>query len=157
MLNTVAPKDVEKMRAEFEKAVRDECAPMDTDALFVRDEGRDEYFTEWVQDRWWGYQMCALHLQEQRRELEEALRRVAEWRLPATGRFWDTTRKDPMSYGSCYGTNGERDFMREVASAALESRLPRRLPWDLTPDPYGLEAAALSTPTESVEEVRKDV
>lgn len=55
-------------------------------------------------------------------KLENALRRIAKWfgEFPATDRTWSPSDKTPMSYGSCFGSNGERDYMREVASQALE-------------------------------------
>lgn len=51
-----------------------------------------------------------------------ALLRIHTWfgMFPETGQFWDTEQKQPMSYAACYGSNGERDFMREVAREALE-------------------------------------
>ena len=58
--------------------------------------------------------------------MHAALRRIQTWfgMFPATGQFWDKDRKDPMSYAACYGSNGERDYMREVAREALESPIP---------------------------------
>lgn len=56
-------------------------------------------------------------------KLAEALERVVAWDMPATGKFWpneDGTDSDrPMSYGAAYGSNGERDYIRNVARAAL--------------------------------------
>lgn len=51
----------------------------------------------------------------------EALRRIEKWfdEFPPTGRFWDDEKTRPMSYGAAYGSNGERDYMRGIASAAL--------------------------------------
>ncbi len=53
--------------------------------------------------------------------LEAAIYRVAKWHgeFPATGQFWDDDPTRPMSYSTCYGSNGERDFMREIARQAL--------------------------------------
>lgn len=54
--------------------------------------------------------------------LAEALEKIERWfgEFPETGRFWDEPEnKQPMSYAACYGSNGERDYMREVARAAL--------------------------------------
>lgn len=50
--------------------------------------------------------------------LEKALRTIIEWGpFPETGHHHpDGT---PMSYGWCYGSNGERDYMRAIARAAL--------------------------------------
>jgi hypothetical protein len=61
--------------------------------------------------------------------LSEALRRIEKWfgEFPETDRKWDDGT--PVSYGACWGSNGERDFMREVARAALEGRQPCTMPW----------------------------
>lgn len=57
--------------------------------------------------------------QERIKQLEDALTIVQKWQLPSTGQFWDDDKTRPMSYGVCYGSNGERDFMRKVANEAL--------------------------------------
>lgn len=53
--------------------------------------------------------------------LREALERVERWfgEFPETGQFWDKEKSQPMSYAACWGSNGERDFMRTIARAAL--------------------------------------
>lgn len=53
----------------------------------------------------------------------EALERIERWfgEFPATGEYWDKEMKCPMSYAALYGSNGERDYMREVARNALKS------------------------------------
>lgn len=54
-----------------------------------------------------------------------ALTKIEKWfgEFPPTGEFWpktDGTISDrPMSYGACFGSNGERDYMRSVARAPL--------------------------------------
>lgn len=56
--------------------------------------------------------------------LEKALERIERWfgEFPETGRYWDVPENtQPVSYGACYGSNGERDFMREIARKALEN------------------------------------
>lgn len=50
-------------------------------------------------------------------ELRKALQTVARWEVPPTGKTWDDG--SPMSYAACYGSNGERDYMRQVALNAL--------------------------------------
>jgi hypothetical protein len=50
---------------------------------------------------------------------QAALSVVQKWQLPSTGQFWDDDKTQPMSYGACYGSNGERDFMRNVANEAI--------------------------------------
>jgi hypothetical protein len=51
----------------------------------------------------------------------KALERIARWHgeFPETGQFWDDEKTRPISYGAALGSNGERDFMRKVASDAL--------------------------------------
>jgi len=54
-----------------------------------------------------------------------ALTKIERWHgeFPPTGEFWsksDGTLSDrPMSYAACYGSNGERDYMRSVARQGL--------------------------------------
>lgn len=51
---------------------------------------------------------------------EKALKKIAEWKLPATDRFWDHgTSHEPMSYEACYGSNGVRDYFKALAREAL--------------------------------------
>ena len=50
--------------------------------------------------------------------LVEALATIRDWSaFPETGKTWESGQ--PMSYGACFGSNGERDFMRKVAADAL--------------------------------------
>jgi hypothetical protein len=49
--------------------------------------------------------------------LREALETVSLWRLPRTDQHWPSGGE--MSYGACHGSNGERDYMRRIADAAL--------------------------------------
>lgn len=56
-------------------------------------------------------------LQAHNSELAAALVHICEWSLPDTGRKWGDG--SPMSYGACYGSNGERDYMRKIAATAL--------------------------------------
>lgn len=58
--------------------------------------------------------------------LREALGQIERWDgFPETGRFWANTdgnlTDSPMSYAACYGWNGERNFMRNIARTALEN------------------------------------
>lgn len=54
-------------------------------------------------------------------KLEAALRKIERWvgEFPETGQYWESGA--PMSYGACYGSNGERDYMRGIARAALKN------------------------------------
>lgn len=51
-------------------------------------------------------------------KMEAALQQIVAWQFPPTGKTWNDG--SPMSYGECYGSNGERDFMREIAIEALK-------------------------------------
>lgn len=62
----------------------------------------------------------ASRLEEENGRLREALEIIETWKaFPATGKSWHDDPARPMSYGFCYGSNGERDFMRDVARSAL--------------------------------------
>jgi hypothetical protein len=52
-------------------------------------------------------------------DAQYALQRIERWEgeFPATGRVWDDGTN--MSYFACFGSNGERDFMREIAREML--------------------------------------
>ncbi len=56
--------------------------------------------------------------------MREALERIARWHgeFPETGKFWDEEKTRPMSYATAYGSNGERDFMRQLALDALKGK-----------------------------------
>ena len=65
-------------------------------------------------------------VEKQQRQIEKyrkALGKIARWfdEFPATGQFWDEEKTNPMSYGACFGSNGERDFMRKIATDALKT------------------------------------
>ena len=59
-------------------------------------------------------------LERQHRQMEAALKRIAKWfgEFPSTGCFYKDTGEQ-MSHGAVYGSNGERDFMRQIAQDAL--------------------------------------
>lgn len=52
-------------------------------------------------------------------ELRAALQKIANWELPATGKFWDEEQTRPISYETEYGSNGAREYMRNIAKIAL--------------------------------------
>lgn len=61
------------------------------------------------------------------RKRGEALAKIERWfgEFPESGRFCDEPENTrPMSYGANYGSNGERDFMRAIARAALTPQQP---------------------------------
>ena len=53
--------------------------------------------------------------------LREALKKIEVWvgEFPPSGRWWTDGRE--MSYSAAFGSNGERDFMRDTARAALKT------------------------------------
>lgn len=64
----------------------------------------------------------SIELCEDNKRLRAALERIERWEgeFPDTGRFWDEPKNtEPMSYSACFGSNGERDYMRQVAREAL--------------------------------------
>lgn len=62
-------------------------------------------------------------LLERMRKMEDALRTIARWDRSTFPRVPDTTRPgETKSYGVAYGSNGERDFMRQIALNALEKK-----------------------------------
>ena len=69
--------------------------------------------------------------------MREALERIANWEMPETGQFWDKERTQPMSYGACYGSNGERDHIISIAKAALST--PATAQGDVRDDLWSLE------------------
>ena len=61
----------------------------------------------------------AASLREQEAPIRDALRDIAEWRLPSTGLFWDDEQTRPVSYEAEYGSNGARDYIQNIARCAL--------------------------------------
>lgn len=59
------------------------------------------------------------YLTEKNSRMINALVKIANWHgeFPETGKFNEQGEK--LSYGYCYGSNGERDYMRKVANEAL--------------------------------------
>lgn len=55
-------------------------------------------------------------------QLEAALEKIERWfgEFPETGEFYDKEKQHPISYAGNYGSNGERDFMRNIAKEALK-------------------------------------
>jgi hypothetical protein len=69
-----------------------------------------------LRDDVWYWAVPVVHEVERMRV---ALERIARWmgEFPPTGQKWDDGT--PMSYSACFGSNGERDYMRSVAREAL--------------------------------------
>lgn len=59
------------------------------------------------------------HYAEEIEKLKAALTRIANWDLPATGKFWDREKTQPTSYETEYGSNGARDYIKNIAKEAL--------------------------------------
>jgi hypothetical protein len=57
-----------------------------------------------------------------------ALLRISKWfgEFPPTGRTWEDGTA--MSYSAAFGSNGERDYMRQVADDALSPNDPDQRP-----------------------------
>jgi len=53
-----------------------------------------------------------------KQELKKALEKVVEWKMPETEKFWNDG-VTPMSYSAAYGSNGERDYIRQIAQEAI--------------------------------------
>ena len=47
----------------------------------------------------------------------EYLQIISKWKLPPSGEF--SPGGLPYTYGYCYGSNGEREYMQQVARYAL--------------------------------------
>ncbi len=60
-----------------------------------------------------------VNMRSQRDAMLSVLKKVANWELPATGKFWDREKTDPMSYTAEFGTNGVRDYFKQMALLAL--------------------------------------
>ena len=66
-------------------------------------------------------------LTQENKRLRGALERIERWHgeFPATGRYWDKPKNTrPMNYSAAFGSNGERDYMRQVARIALTPNAP---------------------------------
>lgn len=76
-----------------------------------------EALPQWAQDK-----IASLTAaQEENERLRTALEKIERWfgEFPPTGDYWPSGGE--MSYAACYGSNGERDFMRGVARDALST------------------------------------
>lgn len=67
------------------------------------------------------YRRQVKKLEEDKLHLQAILQRIVNWdSFPNTGKFWDEPENTrPMSYAACYGSNGERDYIRQLAKDAL--------------------------------------
>lgn len=60
-------------------------------------------------------------LADRNAELIAALKKIADWELPDSGRTWEDG--SPMSYSAAFGTNGERDYIKSVARSAIYEKV----------------------------------
>jgi len=51
--------------------------------------------------------------------LREYLEIIVQWKMPSSGEFTDNKTHE-YSYGYCYGSNGERQYIQDAAQRALE-------------------------------------
>jgi hypothetical protein len=89
---------------------------VDADQYAVGEESHNEAVLNFIAA--FNPQTCSALL-DRLRKAEAALQKIARWHgeFPDTGRKWDDGT--PMSYGACVGSNGERDYMRQIALDAL--------------------------------------
>ena len=82
-------------------------------------------------------------LKDKIEKMEAALKIVRDWKLPTTGKFWDDDMMQPMSYGACYGSNGERDYMKNIANHGLSA-------WKETKEVERFEGTAIKNPAPGI-------
>lgn len=60
---------------------------------------------------------------------DKALAKISRWKgeFPDIGKFWGDGSGRPVSYGANFGSNGERDYMRNIAGTALALTPPDAL------------------------------
>lgn len=77
-----------------------------------------------ITNRFDSLRVAVSDLVAERDAMKAALTRIEKWHgeFPPTGEFWDAERTRPISYAVKHGSNGERDYMREVARAALKGK-----------------------------------
>lgn len=60
-------------------------------------------------------------LKAENEKMRKALEVIANWQLPPTGKVWDNDNAQPISFEAEYGSNGARDYMKQVATEALKN------------------------------------
>lgn len=90
-------------------------------ATFNRFPNSDTYNVNWIQEQWGGWQRRAEYAAATtpNAALVAALQRIARWH----GEFPEVKNADgtKSSYSFAYGSNGQRDYMRQVALDALSA------------------------------------
>lgn len=61
----------------------------------------------------------AVNTSESYERMRRALTIIANWTLPETGEYWDKERTRPVSYEAEHGSNGVRDYMKNLAAQTL--------------------------------------
>jgi hypothetical protein len=113
----LAAENVELRRRNAELEINDALYHSDANrirAIINRPIGDNELFED-VEEILSAYQSAL-------ETCREALEKIHTWigQFPATGKNWPDSQ-EPVSYGAAYGSNGERDFMRNVAGKALSA------------------------------------
>lgn len=85
----------------------------------IRFKGKGEHNITELEQIIWEQLELLRQKQLQLQDLQHALDIISNWKLPDTGKFWDAEQKNPMSYAAAYGSNGERDYMKDVAKIAI--------------------------------------
>ena len=104
----------------------DTIRPHDTPYCFVvwRVDEEQQLFTVEDGTAWWPIDTATLVGKSLKRVqlLESALYRIAKWHCE----FPPSMRKDEygnvMTFGEAFGSNGERDFMRNIAQDAIDGK-----------------------------------
>ena len=58
-------------------------------------------------------------IEKTKSDLLKLLQKIEKWEMPVTNQFWDKDGKEPISYSAAYGSNGERDYIKSIAKAAI--------------------------------------
>jgi hypothetical protein len=65
-------------------------------------------------------EVCERFLKNDQSKVITFLQKVANWELPSTGTFWDPRdRTQPISYEAAHGSNGVRDYFKDLARKLL--------------------------------------
>lgn len=108
-----------RARTDAEYCMRDRRVLLSTLETTARQLRERVEMLSFVQDSLTERNRECVELRERCGRLEGALKRIAKWHgeFPPSHRAWDDG--SPMSYSAAFGSNGERDYMREIARTAL--------------------------------------
>ena len=82
-------------------------------------------------------------------EVNRLMQQIIAWKLPETGKYYDAEQQHPMSYEMCYGSNGAREYVRNLAQDAL-SLLVTSSETTVTPPDYKEQRDFLLTEMEKL-------